>query len=72
MRVRGYYLSVKPVERGNGMISYAMFSGTTKLLNQVARKSAKAEREAIEIAARMEADVIAEVLEKEKLTIQNY
>lgn len=70
MRVRGYYLSVQPLSRTENSVCYTMFSGKTKLLNQVARKSAKAEQEAIKIAERMEAEVIAEVLEKEKLTLK--
>jgi hypothetical protein len=68
-RVRGYYLSVTPVTRGEGSISYLLFSGVTKLVLQVARKSAKVEREAIQLAETLEQELIATVLEKENLTI---
>lgn len=70
-RVRGYYLSVTPVTRSKGCISFMLFSGVTKLVLQVARKSAKVEREAIQLAETLEQELIATVLKKENLTISD-
>ena len=51
---RGYYLSVVPVKReeryGCMMESFTAFTGYRKLLNEVTRKSAKAEKVAEQIA----------------------
>lgn len=69
-RVRGYYLSVTPVTRTATSISYTLFSGASKLVLQVTRKSAKAEKEALELASLLEAELIATVLQKENLTIK--
>lgn len=67
MRIRGYYLTVTPVEIKNGMIGFDLLSTTSKLVLQVSRKSAKAEREAIEAAALIEAETIAYVVERDNL-----
>ena len=68
-RRRGFYLSVTPVKRGNGFIETVLFSGESILLNEVTRKSAKAEREAHIIAAQFEEGMIKKVLEKNDLSL---
>lgn len=44
---RGYYLSVTPVTRKNGMVSTILFSGTKKLLMPANRYSAKQFEQAV-------------------------
>lgn len=68
-RIRGYYLSVTPVTRGNGFIKMSLFTGTRSLIKEVPRKSAKAEREAIELATAHEQKLIDHVLKDQKLTL---
>ncbi len=68
-RVRGYYLSVTPVKRNGDMISFMLYSGVRALVKEVTRKSAKAEREAIEAAAAHEQELIEMVLKAENLTL---
>ena len=50
--VRGYYLSVTPVERARGFESFTAFTGFKVLLKEVTRASKKAEAEAEAIAER--------------------
>lgn len=68
---RGYYLSVCPVLKSDGLISYTSFSGTKLLLKEVARKSAKAEAEAEEIAKGKVADLVASVCNRNGIAIPN-
>jgi hypothetical protein len=68
-RRRGYYLWVTPVTRTEFSVSSMLFSGESILLNEVTRKSAKAEREALELAARHERGLIEKVLKKNDLTL---
>ena len=44
---RGYYVSVSPVERGDGWESYTAFSGRKKCVVECARKGKKAEAQAL-------------------------
>lgn len=46
---RGYYVSVSPVERGDGWESYTAFSGWKKCVVECARKGKKAEAKALEV-----------------------
>ena len=46
---RGYYVSVSPVERGDGWVSYTAFSGWKKCVVECARKGKKAEAKALEV-----------------------
>ena len=67
---RGYYLSVRIVERkdeGRGFISesFIMFSGTKKLLMEVNRQSEKKYNESIELSKLYEQEVKEYVLKKE-------
>lgn len=70
---RGYYLHVSPVERSerNGIImeGFMMFSGIKKLLKEVSRKSAKAEREAEDLAAQDEKELISYICTKSGVTL---
>lgn len=61
---RGYYISVIPVEKGNGMIGCTAFSGIRQLVKSVKRKSEKAETEANILAKQYEQKLIDYVLEK--------
>jgi CobQ-like glutamine amidotransferase family enzyme len=45
---RGYYITVFPVEKGDGVESFTAFTGASDLLQGCARKSAKAEKAALE------------------------
>lgn len=70
---RGYYLSVKPVERTtkDGYIteSYAMFSGVKQLVKEVARKSAKSAEQAKQEAEKLEKTLIEYVCERENIRV---
>lgn len=48
IKPRGYYLTVCPVERGNGMEGFVAFSGVSECLHECTRKSSKAEKTALE------------------------
>ena len=58
---RGFYLSVKPVTKGNGMIRFTMFTGIKKLLHEVNRYSDKQFRHALELSKNYEDELIAAV-----------
>ena len=59
---RGYYLSVKPVKKGNGMVSYTLFSGRSRLLLETQRFTAKQFALALEMAKDYEESLIAAVV----------
>lgn len=67
---RGYYLSVVPVERGNGMEGFVAFSGVKQLLYAVKRKSKKAEEEAEKLSASCLESLINHVLKKNNLELE--
>lgn len=56
---RGYYLSVSPIAKSNGCISYIGFSGIKSLIKEVGRKSVKAEKEAENIVKNTENGISA-------------
>lgn len=56
---RGYYISVRPVTLGNGMISFDLFAGRSQLLLETNRYSEKQFTKAVEIAAAFEDELIA-------------
>ena len=64
---RGYYLSAKPVQKDGSMISYTMFSGQSCLLLETKRFTAKQFAKAIEMAKDYEDELIAAVVEKNKV-----
>lgn len=64
---RGYYLSVTPVtRRGDGTVSFVMFSGTARLLLQTNRFSPKQFEQAVELGKQAAPELIAHVLEQER------
>lgn len=63
---RGYYLSVKPVTKGNGTISYNIFSGQALFLFGTARFTAKQFEQAVDMAKDLEDELITAVVEKNK------
>lgn len=68
---RGYYISVSPVNRKNGSISYAAFDGVKQLLIETSRKSKKAEAEATEKINNVLKQLIDYVLGKHGLKLEN-
>jgi len=63
---RGYYVSVTPVTKGNGTISFTMFSGRKQLLFETARYSAKQFERAVEMAKGVEDNLITVVAAEAK------
>ena len=70
---RGYYLSVSPValeqREGYTLESFTAFTGTKYLVKEVARKSAKAEKEAEQRAQELEKALINYVCNQNNLAI---
>jgi len=70
---RGYYLAVTPVhrEKRNGctMESFAAFSGYKSIIKAVARKSRKAEAEALGAAETIKTSLINAVLNENHLAL---
>lgn len=71
---RGYYLYVIPVKRytrdGVQFESFVAFTGVKQCVKQVSRKSAKAEREAVEAAAQIENNLVSWVCGKNGLQLR--
>lgn len=63
---RGYYISVKPVTKRNGMVSFEMFSGYKKLLLETGRYSDKQFDRAVEMSRDAEAELISAVVAEHK------
>lgn len=61
---RGYYLSVTPVTKRDGMVSFAMFTGYKQLLLETKRYSAKQFNQTVEMSEDVEATLISAVIEK--------
>lgn len=61
---RGYYITVLPVERGGNMEGFIAFSGVSELLQECTRKSAKAEKLALEKAPEREKMMIDYIANK--------
>src|SRR5579863_7708018 len=66
---RGYYLSVTPEERTNGMRIATAFTGTKQLVLAVQRQSPKSLAKAIELAQPLKVNLISHVLAKNKLEL---
>ena len=66
---RGYYLSVKPVTKGDRTISHVMFTGQSRLLFQTQRFAAKQFERAVEMAKDYEEELIAAVVEQNKAEV---
>ena len=63
---RGYYLSVRPVTKRDGMVSFDLFSGRRQLLFETSRFTAKQFARAVEMAKGMEDELIASVAAENK------
>ena len=61
---RGYYISLKPVTKYNGTISYVMYTGRRQLLLETSRYSDKQFAQAVEMAREFEDELIAAVVEE--------
>ena len=63
---RGFYLSVTPVTKGNGTVSFTMFTGMKRLLHDVSRYTDKQFHHAIELSKSYEYELITAVVNKNK------
>jgi len=63
---RGYYLSVTPIKKADGMTSFTMFSGRSQLLLKTQRYSLKQFAKAVELAKDFEEELIAVVVSENK------
>lgn len=63
---RGFYLSVTPVNKGNGCVSYTLFSGLKMFILPANRYSEKQFNLAIEKSAEHEQELIDAVKEQQK------
>lgn len=72
---RGYYLSVTPVKRWKSETAtyeqFTAFTGCKTLIKEVARKSKKAEREAIALAESKEQELVAHITKTKRLKLFN-
>ena len=59
---RGYYLSVRPVTKRDGMVSFELFSGQGRLLFEASRFTEKQFARAVEMARGMEEELIEAVV----------
>ena len=66
---RGYYASVTPVERKERSECYTWFTGVKQLVNEVSRRSAKAEAEAEKLAENVFPQLVDYVLSKQGLEL---
>ena len=62
----GYYVSVTPVTKGNGTISFAMFTGRKRFLFETARYTDKQFARAVEMAKDYEDELISVVAAESK------
>jgi len=63
---RGYYLSVKPVNRAGGFVSNILFTGLGKLLLQTTRFSEKQFAQAVELGRAAAPEMIERLLKEER------
>ena len=63
---RGFYLSVTPVTRGNGIKSVVLLTGTRALILETNRFSEKQMDKAIELSRGMKDELISYVLTQER------
>ena len=64
---RGYFLSVRPVKKSDGMVSFNAFSGRSQLLLETKRYTDKQFARAKEMAKEWEEELIATVLSENKV-----
>lgn len=65
---RGYYISVTPVTKNDDMVSFILFTGYRQLLFEADRYSAKQFEVAVEMSGSIEAEMVAAVVEKYKVS----
>ena len=63
---RGYYLSVRPITKRDGMVSFDLFSGSKRLLFETARYSVKQFDRAVELSRGFENELISAVVAENK------
>jgi len=63
---RGYYVSVTPVKRSNGMVSFTLFTGASKLLLETSRYSEKQFKQAVAVSEAVIPGLIERVLKQER------
>jgi len=66
IKSRGYYLTVTPVTKDNGMIGFAAFTGHSKLLFETQRFTAKQFARAVEMSKAHEDELINAVVSQNK------
>ena len=59
---RGYYLSVRPVTKRNGMVSFDLFSGCKRLILETSRYSDKQFARAVDMAKDYEDELVTAVV----------
>lgn len=65
---RGYYISVTPVTKNDDMVSFILFTGYKQLLFEANRYSDKQFECAVEMSGSIEAEMVAAVVEKYKVS----
>ena len=63
---RGFYLSVRPVTKKGGLISYVLLTGRSKFLFGVSRFTAKQLERAVVMADEFKNEMIAAVVEENR------
>ena len=63
---RGFYLSVRPVTKKSGLISYVLSTGCSKFLFGVSRFTAKQLNKAVLMAEEFKNELIAAVIEENR------
>lgn len=63
---RGYYLSVQPVKRERGMVSFELYSAHTLLLMEASRYSVKQFEKAVQMGREQAPALIQKVLQEQK------
>ena len=60
--LRGYYITVRPATKRDGMVSFNLFSGRRQLLFETSRLTKKQFAKAVEMAKGIEDELIAVVV----------
>ena len=63
---RGYYISVTPVTKSNGMVRFTMFTGRRRLLLETKRYSDKQFARAVEMGKEIEPELTAAVMKEQQ------
>lgn len=68
---RGYYLTVYPVEKKNGMESFTAFTGVSECVEECKRQSKKAEANALEKLPAYEKMIIDYIVKKHGYVLED-